>query len=244
MPIGVGQTSKGISPDGNATSVTSLGVNTAASGSAFVLGLSWGFTNGSTFATVSDNKGNTYTQIGTELVSGSHRARLYYCENGVGGTGHTATFTVNSLDYMGIFFLEITGGALSGILDKNAQQNDTASPFTSGATATTAQANEMLVGFVTGDSGSNPATHGVSGATPATGWTIHAGAEETNGSVTVAGAIATNIVAATGAYEAGFTESGASRAHVFIATFKEAAAAAAKSFLPNPASRMLPLLVR
>lgn len=243
MPIGVGATSKGISPNGNATSVTSAAVTTAASGSTIVLALSWGFTNGGTFATISDNKGNTYTQIGTELVSGNHRARLYYCENAIGGTGHTATFTINSADFMGIFFLEITGGATSGILDKNARQNDTTSPFTSGATATTAQANEMLVGFVSGDSGSNPATHGISGATPSTGWTIQAGAEEKNGSANVVGAIATNIVSATGAYTAGFTESGSSRAHVFIATFKEAAAAP-KSFLPNPAARMLPLLVR
>jgi hypothetical protein len=219
MAIGVGITTKAVVNP--ATSATTGTVTTTA-GSTVVLAVVCQFA--ATFTSIGDNKSNTYTLIGSQQSDAGNNfwGRLYYCSNISGGAGHTFNVVVSASVAITLLVVEITGAATAAF-DKTAQQVDTASAFTSTATATTTQAAEMLIGFVAGDSGSNPATHAISGATPAGGWTIQAAAEETNGVNDLVGCLATNIVASTGAYESGFTESGATLGLTWIATFKETA---------------------
>jgi hypothetical protein len=222
VAIAVGVTSKGRT--GSASSQATTGVTTQTSGSAFVVAAAWD--SARNFTSIADNKGNSanYVQIGNQVTfsGGGGRARLYYCQNGAGGAGHTATITVSGSAGITVLFLELTGGATSGILDQNSTGvNDTSSPFTS-QSITTTQAAEALISSLFGNSGANPATHAES-----TGFTVQAGADETNGSSFWTGCLASRIVAATGTYNSSFTESSGSNTAVHIASFKEAGASAA-----------------
>lgn len=223
MAIGVGVTSNVGLDGGNAsTTATTAGVTTQATGSVIVLLATW--RNTRTFSSIADNKGNSasYVQIGTELDTGFLKCRMYYCENAAGGSGHTATITISGgTSEITLLFLEITGAATSGAFDKSARVLDASSPFTSGATATTTQAAELLVGGVF-SGGDLSTTFAISGATPSSGWTLQTGAQYVDGQSGFAGTLATAVVSSTGAYEAGFTASGGGDGATFIATFKEA----------------------
>jgi len=214
---------------------TTPGLTTQATGSTFIIAAQWSRNSG-TFSSVSDSKGNTYTLIDTQLdwdgVNGG--ARLYYCENGTGGASHTATFTLTgSNGPLTVFFGEITGGLTSGILDQHTRREDTASPFTLAAGLTTTQADELLVAFFAGNSGSNPATHAESGLGSST---IQTASEETNGASFWTAAIATAVKSATGTFNPSWTESGGTSAAVFLATFKAAAAGGATIYTRKPFS--------
>ena len=95
MAIGYGQLGVGALNDYQAAgSVTSAAVNTSVSGSSFlvyvvvkspVLGGPY---------TITDNKGNVYTQVGSPVNDGTVFSILrYLCTNGAGGSGHTVTVT-------------------------------------------------------------------------------------------------------------------------------------------------------
>ena len=222
MPIGA--TSKGRTS--SATSVATTGVTTT-TGSAFLAIVGMGGTQ--TFSSISDTingsaSGNTWTQIGSEVTFPTDRCRAYYVQNGNGGANHVVTVTVSGAVAITVLLVELTGVLTASVLDGSSLVADAASPFTSGNVATT-QADEILVAGIIGASGSNPATHAISSASPASGWTIQTSAEETNGASFFTGAIATQTVSATGTYNGGFTESGASNAAVLLAAFKLAAAA-------------------
>lgn len=247
MSIAAGVSSKGTTT--GASSATTTGVSTSASGSTIYLAARW--RDSATFTSISDNKGNTYTQIGTEVDEGTSsgtRFRRYYCENATGGAGHTATINISASTEITLLFLEITGGLTSGILDKSAQADDATSPYASGSTATTAQANELLVGFGGADTGSNPGTHTASGSTPAAGsWTQQV--TEDDGSTLWPASLWTAVVTATGAYEWSFTESGATGHGVaIIDTFKETAGGGASvldtsDIFPGFESQSNPLVI-
>lgn len=193
-------------------SLATAGVATQATGSTFVIGVGWG---SAAFTSVADNKGNTYSIIDAEISASAHKTRLYYCENGVGGAGHTSTLTLGSADACTIFFLEITGGLTASILDQHIGRDDTTSPYTLAVGLTTTQDDELLVAFLFGDSGSNPATHAESGLGSST-----IQEDVTNGTTFWTGCMATQVVAATAAYNPSWTESGATDSHVWLATFK------------------------
>lgn len=214
MAIGVGATSKGRSA--STASQATGGVTTAVSGSTFYVSFEWDTAN---FSSISDSKGNAYTIIDTELtVSGTQKQRVYYCQNGVGGATHSVTVNLSGAAPISVFFLEITGGATTGVLDQHNRANDAATPFAS-PSVTTLQAAEILVSSLTSDTGSNPGTIAES-----TGFTVQAGASETNGASFYVGGIATRIVAAIASYASSFTCTGTTISGVAIATFKEAAA--------------------
>ena len=222
MTIAVGATSKGHS--NSSSSLATTGVTTQASGSIFVVAVIWGAT--ATFTSITDSKSNTYTQIGTEISNGStganYRARLYYKENGTGGSSHTATINLSTAEVVTILFAEITGALTSSALDQSDGRRDTSSPFTLAAGLSTAQADELLLSFLGGVSGSNPATHAESGLGSST---VQSGAEETDGSQFWTGAIATAVKSSTGTFNPSWTESGnTTDSAVFLATFKASAA--------------------
>jgi hypothetical protein len=219
-------------------SIASTGITTTL-GSALVAVMVW---DTGTFSSIADSKTNTWTQIGSEItdltgLSSSSRARLYYSELAAGkvGASHTVTITQSGTSAMTILVVEVGGGTIPGIFDKQAGTRDTTSPYTSGATAATTQAIELLIGAFFGTSGSNPATHAVdSSSTPTSGWSITAAAEETNGASFYTGAMSNQRVTSTGTYACAWTETGASGSAPWTATFKEAAAGGTTNRIKYP----------
>lgn len=208
MAIGVGQ--KGaIASIGGGTTVTTVGVATAATGSTFVILVQADITPN----TPTDSKSNVYTAVTAAITNSGIISRLYYCQNGTGGAAHTFTFTTGSSANLTIYFVEITGGLTAGILDQQNSVLDSASPFTVTTGATT-QAAEICVAAISGNSATTPATLAES-----TGYTIQASV--LTGGPDWAGGIATKIIAATGAQTPSFTQSGGTTGGVHCATFKE-----------------------
>jgi len=95
MTIAIGQVGFGALNDNTSNyTVTTTGVNTSASGSAFALVLCTKEPVTNRPKTITDSFGNTYTQIGSDINNAQALTMYrYYCANGVGGTGHTATST-------------------------------------------------------------------------------------------------------------------------------------------------------
>ncbi len=134
------------------SSVTT-GSGTSAASATFAALVSYDATAG-TITTAGDNKGNTYTAVGTAQTDGAGGLlRWYVCENGVGGTGHTFTFTTSgnnfgvahlvqiTSDSGGIPRLDIGGGSAQG-------QDTVGQPWDTVSTGTLNYANEVILGAV------------------------------------------------------------------------------------------------
>ena len=131
---------------GSANTATTTGGTTAASGSTFLICVSWDEASYGSITTVGDNKGNTYTALGTPQTDAGVPncfTQLFVVENGAGGAGHTATFTTSGNSFPTVHLIEITG-ATTAPLDKIAQVRDTATPFTV-TSPTLSQADEVVV---------------------------------------------------------------------------------------------------
>lgn len=217
MAIAIGVSSKGRTA--SAASQATTGVATQASGSVIVGGMIFQ----QTFSSLADNKSNSpYVQISVERVfdtTFSGKARMYYFANAAGGSGHTTTTTVNTSTAITNLMAEITGADTVSPLDTSDSVIDTATPFT--LSITPSAGNRLIVAFLAGDSGSNPATHAESN-----GFTILSSAEETDGTNFWEGCLAYKVVACDGStpVSVSFTDSGAAETAVFLAAFKEAAA--------------------
>jgi hypothetical protein len=79
--------------------------------------------------TITDNKGNTYTQVGTTQTSslGGSQLRRYVCQNANGGSGHTVTATWASNSDAVVIVYDLTG-VVAASLDKSAQADDNSMP--------------------------------------------------------------------------------------------------------------------
>lgn len=198
-------------------STTTGAITTAASGSTFLVAVYW--QNGSGSPTVSDNKGNSYTAIGSARQADSNgyylsHCQFFYVENGIGGSGHTFT-AAKTGGAPSVFVAEITGGELSGILDQNTGAAlDTSSPVLSGSVTTT-QAAEILFGFVgTYHASGNPAY------TPGNSFsTLQAITDATS---YWTGCLSYRIVDSTGSYETSTAVTNLTSGAGLIATFREA----------------------
>lgn len=115
-----------------------------------------------TITTAGDNKGNTYTPIGTAQADPQGGlGRWYVCENGTGGASHTFTFTTSGTCYAVAHFFEISASAGIARKDINAQGQDTSgSPWDTIATGTLNYADEAILAGCLANSGlgSNYAT--------------------------------------------------------------------------------------
>jgi hypothetical protein len=124
--------------------ITTVGGTTQASGSTFVVAVS--FDNGASISTVTDSKSNAYTQIGTTQANAgsAHKKALYRCENGTGGASHTATVAFTGGSAFGtVYLIEITGAAAASF-DQTAQGADTSSPYTL-TLPVLSQADEVII---------------------------------------------------------------------------------------------------
>lgn len=197
------------------TSVTSGSVTTAATGSTFFISISESSSH--TFNTPpTDSKSNTYTQLGTTQSSGGDALSIWKKENGAGGASHTVTIAWATAADPAVFFGEVSG-VLAASIDTGSrvQGSDASSPYTV-TSGTLAQADELVVCFVSTDSFTNPAVFAES-----SGFTI-AGKEESNSFWVQA--VGTKSVLATTALTPSWTNTGAGNANLHIVGFKSSAA--------------------
>src|SRR5580658_2129609 len=126
MTIAVGQHNSATSTGTGAVSTT--GVNTSVSGSSFLAVFTG--SNGAFAPTFSDTFTNNYN-TGTPIANvtdtaGGEQIWAYLCTNGTGGTGHQIICTGGTgSSFPGAYLLEITGGALSSLLDTTNTANIT-----------------------------------------------------------------------------------------------------------------------
>lgn len=199
------------SESANATPLTTSAITTTST-NLLVAGISYDSGTLNTITGITDSKGNTWLKA-IELDAAALLS-LWYCAGITGGSGHTLTIAYN--DGVGsaisCVLQEFSGVATSSPLDKTISAQGTSAAPSSGATATTTQADELVIGLV-----------GWAGATS----TASLGSGYTNlAQVALADAstaMESKIVAATGAQTAAMTL-GASRDWAAIcATFKAAA---------------------
>lgn len=175
--------------------------------------------NGTTLSSVSDSAGNTWSVAINQSTSGDMTSAIAYTPATTGMTSGTITATFSTSAYfLYTHIAEFSGVATSTPLDQTHGANATfGTAYSSGATATTSQANELLVGIATNT------TNGPT-STPGSGWT-----EETDpGATTHQGYTdGYQIVSATGTYAYSGTWSANTDGPVAIATFKAAVGVAA-----------------
>jgi hypothetical protein len=208
MPVGV----HSITTTGT-TSKTTTGVNTAASGSTFVILVAWNRPIALS-GTPTDNKSNTYTLRGARLDNFAFDLSLaaYVCENGTGGTGHTANAQWGSDAAGSVGFFEIPG-VLAASFDNIWTGNATASPFNAVTTGTFAQADTLVLGVCSSNSSTNPAN-----ASESTGFALVE--ESTNGASFFLLHAYEKTVAATTALTPSFTVGGGTAAGELVLAFK------------------------
>jgi hypothetical protein len=106
---------------------------------------------------VSDTRGNTYTQAATVTqTTDGHQIWLYYAMNiAAGANTVTATATGADTQYFYQFIHEVKGIATSGALDKTVTAIGSSTTQSSGDTATTTAANELVAGMIGFSGGGN-----------------------------------------------------------------------------------------
>ncbi|HTJ24078.1 MAG TPA: hypothetical protein VL383_16885, partial [Gemmatimonadaceae bacterium] len=111
---------------------------------------------GTTVDSVTDSRGNTYVQAGSEVTSpGGATARLYYAKNIAGGTDTITVSLADSTSSLEVYAAEYTGVDPTSPLDGSAQAAGSSSSVSSGALTTTSD-NDVLVAFCVGDTSCNP----------------------------------------------------------------------------------------
>jgi hypothetical protein len=160
--------------------------------------------------TVNDSAGNVYTEaVGQTQTSDGHQLHLFYAKNIAGGANLvTATFSgTNNHPWLAIY--EYRGLSATSPLDRTAAAQGTATAVSSGSTAVTSSANELVfagVGLPSGYSGTE---------TAGSGFILG----EKNSS-TSPGATESALVTATGSYAGTFALNSRTNWSALVATFK------------------------
>lgn len=220
MALSLGGHSKGTNVSVSSVATGSV-TTTGGSGTVFSFFIEW-YGSLSAPTLVDDNKGNTFTQVGSSLTNNSDPSffsALYECVNGTGGSSHVVTATFGETKAsVSCFFHEIKGTATSSPRDQApAGVNDGSSPYTS-SSATTTQADEFLMAYTAtlSSSGTEALTWGNS--------FVSTGESFTDADNNATGGCASRIVSSTGTYNSTVTSSGAgtSSTMCWIVTYKSA----------------------
>lgn len=102
-------------------------------------------------AVFSDNKSNTFSSVpgfGATYDAGWLQ-RFFYVENAAGGASHTFSIATAGGNYSVLLAVEFSGLAASSSIDKNTSATGTGTSMSSGATAATTQADELVIGWGT-----------------------------------------------------------------------------------------------
>lgn len=164
---------------------------------------------------ISDNKGNTYTQIATTRTSASGaQIRRYYCANIAGGSGHTVTATWGSNSDATVHVLELAGVATASLDSAASAQTDDNNPPWTVTSGTLAQADSIAIAMT------GTAFNGT--WSESSGFTVQT--QEGDNNLYWTGCAASRAVAATTALTPSFTISGGgSDCAVAIDVFKASA---------------------
>lgn len=198
---------QGSTGGGAGTTVVTVGITTT-TGNLLVVGV---VNKLATATGISDSKSNTWTNLYLNNIATSENLSLWYAKNITGGASHTVSITVSA------------GGGDCAIVVQEFSGIDTTSPFdikgigantatmslTSGASSSTTNANDLVVGFMATTTCSPSLGSGYSNLTAKNNSTSEAAMES-------------QVVAATGAQTATFTANINASGNVAVATFKAA----------------------
>lgn len=214
MSLSVVQTVK--ASNSNGTTATTGNITTTSGGLVVVVAGGWRSGAHETHV-ITDNKSNTWTEVSNGGLDPSTNTRfqMFYAKNITGGSSHTfTTTTTNACTGLTLIALEIAGADTVSPFDTSAVMNGNSTSPASTATATRAQADEIIVGAVgTGDNVNNGTL------TAGTNFTLQ---DSQLAFANYVCGIETWIVSATGTDQATFTISSDSWV-CFAATFKAAA---------------------
>lgn len=118
---------------------------TTQNGSALVVTI--GLNSGPALSSVTDNKGNTFTQVGTATTFFGREMWTYIASNIVGGAGHIVTVTFASNAGAGMLMAEAVGAATSPLDTFVTWNVANSSTQATGVTAVTAQGAEAAFAF-------------------------------------------------------------------------------------------------
>lgn len=185
----------------------SVNINPTTAGDAIIVAVA---IKANPISTITDNLGQTYTLASSISVGGSGLSYIYYVLNtGEGVTTITVTLGALVSDTIVLTAAEYSGISTSGALDKTSTNANTSTSWTSGLTATTSQANELLFGSAYDSQNSTTIL------TPGTGYTTVN--SEPGSSVLLF--TEDQIVTSTGTYAATGSSSKPDHIYAMIATF-------------------------
>jgi hypothetical protein len=175
--------------------------------------------NPATSGTVSviDSRGNGYTSNADSGTGGTTRTLIFSASvNTALKTNDTITVTCPSVTYKAVSIYSVSGLASASVVDKTHTGTGSSTSPSSGATSTTTQASELLIGAIGG------AYHASTTFTAGTGFTALTSALADSGSSSSSVTIQPEyeLVSATGAYSATGTLSTSRGWSAAIVTFK------------------------
>lgn len=184
---------------------------------------------------VTDNQGNTYTQAVQSALNNRGRSAIFYAEN-IGSPSGTFTITVNTTasTWFGTWAATSFTGMATSALDKTTSSSGTSTTPTSGATAATAQADEVVAGVMQSRF-STPGTITAEVLSPA--WVQEY--EELDGTNTECGEGDTRIVSASAAMTANWTCDQNQTWTAAIATFKASGGGGGATAAPSQLGQIL-----
>lgn len=209
---------------------TNASFGSAVTAGSLVVVCVWGYHAGASATmwptgAVTDNKGNTYNRVATRAADTNVSCAIYYAYNVSGGASFTITLDpLTTTNYGAWSATEITGATTTDPLDQNvdAAANDAlATTVSSGTSASTTQANEIVFGVCAIANG-DQASITVESVSPS--WNQLT--EELSWTNFVPGESDYRIISSTGTQAINWTYATAGRSVGMLATFKEAAAAA------------------
>lgn len=209
MAIAVAQQ---ISGTGTTSSTSAHFNNTVVAGNAIIVGVMVNQGTANRVSSVTDSASNTYSKVGSSQTGTGVECEIW-ASFGVASTGaatQTVTVTAQTSDQLIFDAVEISGLNASGY-DRSVGTSGTGTSLDTGASATTRQANEIL--FVVAAQGNvRPFTQG-------SGFTM----QQQLNSGSIAAAVETQIVSATGAYDGTMTIDTSQNWAILMATFADTA---------------------
>lgn len=199
---------------------------TTTSGNMIIMGLV--LNTGDVISSIVDSKSNSWANDGpihSDANNGNNaQSGIWSAKNITGGAGHNITVTLTATGYIAIAACEYGGMDTAAPFDKTAVADGTSTALNSGATLTTVQANEILIGMGSADLTTNSSY--AAGAS----FTIRvAGAQ---GVSTLTGVFEERVVSATGTYSAPATHAAASVPWAMrIATYKSLVVSTLNQFI-------------
>ena len=130
------------------TSIYQAFASNNAAGNLIVVAIGFAYTSGVTISSVTDSRGNAY-QVGQALLNpGGAAQAIYYAENIKAGANTVTVNCTPGVKFPSLRIHEYSGLATSNSLDVSAGASGSTTSMSSGATAATSVAAELVFGAV------------------------------------------------------------------------------------------------